>query len=58
MVSICNRETAIKYDFNYFRSYDKTLERRAYTSNSLDDYSLIIDYDPRLLADPPPGLIE
>ncbi len=56
--SNCNRDTAIKYDFNHFRSYDKSPERRAYKDNSLDNYSMIIDYDPRTLADPPPGLSE
>lgn len=51
----CDRDTAIKYDLNYFRTYDKDT-----TNGSLkiwyDDYSLIIEYDPLVLTDPPPGI--
>ncbi len=52
----CNRETAIKYDLNYFRSYDKDPLRRAFKNDSLDNYSVIIESDPRMIKDAPPGL--
>ena len=52
----CNYDTAIPYDWNYFRIYNGTPARRAYINDSKDDYSVIIEYDPRTLQDPPPGL--
>lgn len=52
----CTYDTAIPYDWNYFRAYTGTDAGRAYKNNSFDSYSTIIDYDPRILSDPPPGL--
>jgi hypothetical protein len=52
----CNYDNAIKYDWNYFRIYNGTPARRAYKDDSKDDYSVIIEYDPRTIQDPPPGL--
>ncbi len=51
----CTFEDAIRYDLNYFRAYDGEELSRAYTNSSLDEYSLIIEYDPRVLLNPPPG---
>ena len=51
----CTYESAIRYDLNYFRAYDKEAWTRAYTNNSLDDYSVIIEYDSRVVSNPPPG---
>ena len=53
----CTYDTALPYDWNYFRAYDPTNSaRRAYPNSSKDAYSTIIEYDPRILQDPPPGL--
>lgn len=52
----CTYDTALPYDLNYFRWYTGSNEWRAYKNTSLDAYSMIIDYDPRILSDPPPGL--
>jgi hypothetical protein len=52
----CTYDSAIKYDWNYFRVYNGTPARRAYPDASKDDYSVIIEYDPRTLQDPPPWL--
>lgn len=56
----CNFTQAIRYDLNYFRltppsrnNIDPTT--RSYPDNSLDTYSLIIERDPRISSDPPPG---
>ncbi len=59
---LCSEEIARKYDFNYFRNFvsgDETFNftHRAYTrSTDMDTYSFIIEYEPRMLSDPPPGL--
>ena len=53
---VCNRDTAIKYDLNFFRNYTKRPVDRAYKNDSLDDYSIIIEYDSRSAGDPPPGI--
>ncbi len=62
-VTLCDRTTAIKYDFNYFRAFRPGSWERAFLTprvfddgDSSDNYSLIIDYDQRMLKDPPPGL--
>lgn len=53
----CDRDTAVKYDLNYFRSYNKDVTRRWYKNDTLDNYSVVIEYDTRILSDAPPGLI-
>ncbi len=62
-VALCDRTTAIKYDFNYFRAFRPGSGDPAFITprvfddgDSSDNYSLIIDYDQRMLKDPPPGL--
>lgn len=48
--SNCSYQNAVKYDFNYFRAYVATGgidPSRAYPSSLYDDYSLIIQKDPR-----------
>jgi hypothetical protein len=54
--TLCSYDNAIKYDWNYFRIYNGAPARRAYKNDSKDDYSVIIEYDPRTIQDPPPGL--
>lgn len=58
----CTSSKAIKYDFNYFRDFQKTdsgaVLFRGYDNDTYDDYSIIIEYDPNLIADPPPGIAE
>lgn len=53
----CTPENATKYDLNYFRSYDQS-DQFAYWSDNhnFEDFSVIIEYDSRILADPPPWL--
>lgn len=48
--SNCSYQNAVKYDFNYFRAYVATGgidPSRAYPSSLYDNYSLIIQKDPR-----------
>jgi hypothetical protein len=52
----CTYDSAVKYDLNYFRIYNGAPPRRAYPDASKDEYSVIVEYDPRTLLDPPPGL--
>lgn len=57
IIETCNGNTAIKYDWNYFRSFSGSNNAwRAYKDASLDKYSVIIEYDPRSIQDPPPGI--
>lgn len=53
---LCSYDNAIKYDWNYFRIYNWSPARRAYPNSSKDAFSVIIEYDPRIIQDPPPGL--
>ncbi len=54
--ALCSYDNSIKYDWNYFRIYNWSPARRAYPNDSKDAYSVIIEYDPRIIQDPPPGL--
>lgn len=51
----CTFETALQYDLNYFRDYRKVVTNRAYKDATLDNYSVILEYDARVLSSPPPG---
>ena len=53
---LCSYDNSIKYDWNYFRIYNGSPARRAYPNDSKDSFSVIIEYDPRIIQDPPPGL--
>lgn len=55
-IEICTYDSAIKYDWNYFRIYNGSLEWRAYLNQSRDSFSTIIEYDARTIRDPPPWL--
>jgi hypothetical protein len=55
-VASCDRISALPYDLNYFRAFYGKDESRAWGNAEYDDYSLIIEYDPRILSDPPPGV--
>ena len=52
----CTRDTAIRYDLNYFRDYQKDPQKRGYPTAAYDDWSIVIDYNPAVIQDPPPGL--
>ncbi len=56
----CTASNAIRYDFNYFRDFQKnkpwSSSLRGYKNSTYDDYSVVIEYDPRVVSDPPPGL--
>lgn len=54
--TLCTYDNAIKYDWNYFRIYNGAPARRAYINDSKDQFSVIIEYDARIIQDPPPGL--
>lgn len=50
----CDKATAQIFDLNYFRNFDHRNDgTRAYMDNSLDEYSLIIEYDKNLISNPP-----
>lgn len=52
----CDFESSLRYDLNYFRSFQSwSVLNRAYKDSTLDEYSLIIETDTRVLANPPPG---
>ncbi len=51
----CNENTSIKYDWNYFRTYDKKSINQS-DNHNWEDYSVIMEHDSRLIIDPPPGL--
>lgn len=52
----CDNTTAIRYDLNYFRSYASgSTSERAFTTDKWDDFSVIIEMDPRFISAPPPG---
>ncbi len=56
----CNGTTSLKYDFNYFRNFQSgstdVVNQRWHPTTLYDDYSFIIEFDPKALSDPPPGL--
>jgi hypothetical protein len=59
---VCTRDTAIQYDLSYFRNHDgiatRSSDKIGLDSNGIpySAYSLIIDYDTRLVSDPPLGI--
>lgn len=53
---VCDFQNAVAYDWNYFRQFDSTAGNRAYKDSSKDAYSVIMEPDPRVIQDPPPGL--
>ncbi len=55
----CNGTTALRFDFNYFRNYQASSTDPAAATPAIpwyDDYSMIIEFDPKALSDPPPWL--
>ncbi len=52
----CTYDTAIPYDWNYFRAYDQTVANRAYINSSKDAFSVVMEVDGRVIQNPPPGL--
>lgn len=52
----CDFQTSIRYDLNYFRAISIPFDpaKRAYKDSSLDEYTVIIDYDLRNTTNPPP----
>lgn len=56
----CTYDTAIPYDWNYFRAYDSSVSaNRAYPNTSKDQFSVVMEPDPRLISSKsprPPGL--
>jgi hypothetical protein len=56
----CTYDTAIPYDWNYFRAYDSSVAaNRAYPNTSKDQFSVVMEPDPRLVnsqSPRPPGL--
>lgn len=62
-VDICTDKTAIPYDWNYFRTYDsEEISQRSIPIQRWDKFpenvqkaTMIIEYDQKLMTDPPPG---
>lgn len=69
--SACSFDQAIRYDFNFFRDFqtgaidrdtnfrltpEEIARRRWYKDDTYDNKSLVIEYDPRIVSDPPPWL--
>lgn len=56
----CSKSMAIRYDFNYFRDFQKASPYvgtyRWYKNDMYDDYSMIIEYDQRVQTQPPAWL--
>ena len=53
----CNYANSYKYDWNYFRTFDQTdVINNGSAKLWYPDYSVIIEYDSRLIWDPPPGI--
>jgi hypothetical protein len=59
----CTIEASQIYDLNFFRTYDPEMTSQRSLPSSLwndprfDRAAIVIDYDPNILADPPPGLL-
>jgi hypothetical protein len=51
----CTYDLAIRYDLNYFRSYDRDIIHQS-ESTEYEQYSVIIERDPRVTSSPPPGM--
>ncbi len=51
----CTYDNALMYDWNYFRSFDNNLSNQSDKSGN-DEFSVIIETDPRIISDPPPGV--
>jgi hypothetical protein len=54
-IADCTYDIAIRYDLNYFRSYDRQPIHKS-DSTGYDEYSVIIERDSRSITDPPPGM--
>ncbi len=54
----CAEDTAIRYDFNYFRDFQRDPVKRGYATSQYDDWSFVIEYNPGIIRDPPPWLAE
>jgi hypothetical protein len=53
----CTYDNAIQYDWNYFRVFRSwDAPRRSYPDDSRDEFSVIIEHDPRIIQDPPPWI--
>lgn len=61
-ITPCNDTNALIYDFNHFRDFQKDKPEwekavlRWYPNNTYDAYSIVIEYDQRIISNPPPGL--
>lgn len=53
----CTYENSLKYDWNYFRTFDKVPTNRS-DKSGYDEYSIILETDPRIISDPPPGIVQ
>lgn len=51
-----DKNDAAKYDFHYFRVFDKDGKNTRSDKHGLDDYSLIIERNPNAISNPPPIL--
>ncbi len=64
LVSVCNTTTAYEYDWDYFRTYNildatqGSLPTERAMVTKLQSATMIIEYDPQILTDPPPWFRE
>lgn len=59
VINDCTPTIAQIFDFNYFRAYDPTDTTQKsvpYNDPRFNAASMIIDYNPELSNDPPPGI--
>jgi hypothetical protein len=47
----CIWERSLRYDLNYFRTFDMLPSHQS-DKNGYDEYSIVLEYDPRILGDP------
>jgi hypothetical protein len=59
VINDCTSTVAQMFDFNYFRAYDPndtTQNSVPYSDPRFNVASMVIDYNPDLANDPPPGI--
>jgi hypothetical protein len=54
LIRWCDKDEAAIYDWNYFRTYDKDRATHGSLNPNYENYSVIIEYDSRIIQDPPP----
>lgn len=64
LVTGCNQANVYSYDWDYFRTYNplitsqSSLPTQRSSVAKIKDAVMVIEYDPMILTDPPPGFAE